>query len=267
MRRRRDGEDFFAGENKPRAFHLPGGFPGGGELSFSNAGGDAGGDDAKGKGRSSRRDKRRAIPAFARPKLSDKHETVSFSRGAREDGRRARLGADARALREAGEAGVAFALSASRGVLPAFGEFRVFVTCVSDAPGESRGRHPARWATCPRAHPRARRRARGSPLEVRPGLHAPAGASAARLGVGRRGNESVNETVIHGPSPAFGLDWGEVPVGERVPAKRFFCVNRGPFDAEVAFTPWLNPVPGDVSGVLRRRRGGDAVRVSEARAG
>ena len=53
--------------------------------------------------------------------------------------------------------------------------------------------------------------------------------------------------MIHGPSPAFGLDWGEVPVGERVPAKRFFCVNRGPFDAEVAFTPWLNPVPGDVS--------------------
>ena len=70
----------------------------------------------------------------------------------------------------------------------------------------------------------------------------------------------MNESVIHGPSPAFGLDWGEVPVGERVPAKRFFCVNRGPFDAEVAFTPWLNPVPGDVSLVdtLGGDEGGDA---------
>mgnify|MGYP001979337509 CR=1 FL=1 len=91
----------------------------------------------------------------------------------------------------------------------------------------------------------------GSPLEVRPTRHAPAGASAARLRVGRETGNDVTEgdsrKVIHGPSPAFGLDWGEVPVGERVPAKRFFCVNRGPFDAEVAFAPWLNPVPGDVS--------------------
>ena len=51
------------------------------------------------------------------------------------------------------------------------------------------------------------------------------------------------------------------------PAKRFFCVNRGPFDAEVAFTPWLNPVPGDVSAYCAGGDGGDAVRVSEARAG
>ena len=250
MRRRRDGEDFFAGEtHRPRAFHLPGGFPGGGELSFSNAGGDAGGDDAKGKGRSSRRDKRRAIPAFARPKLSDKHETVSFSRGAgaKMAGARDSAAADARALREAGEAGVAFALSASRGVLPAFGEFRVFVTCVSDAPGEYADAIQCAVGHLPARRIPVRAGVAGSPLEVRPTRHAPAGASAARLGVGRRGNESVNETVIHGPSPAFGLDWGEVPVGERVPAKRFFCVNRGPFDAEVAFTPWLNPVPGDVS--------------------
>ena len=138
-------------------------------------------------------------------------------------------------------------MSASRGVLPAFGEFRVFVTCVSDAPGEYADAIQCAVGHLPARRIPVRAGVAGSPLEVRPTRHAPAGASAARLGVGRRGNESVNESVIHGPSPAFGLDWGEVPVGERVPAKRFFCVNRGPFDAEVAFTPWLNPVPGDVS--------------------
>jgi len=242
-------------ENKPptsRLFHMPGGLPGGGELSFSNAGGDAR-SETRLPSRRETRDKRRVSSkypyAFARPKLSDAHETVSFSRGAgvKMAGARDSAAADARALREAGEAGVAFALSASRGVLPAFGEFRVLVTCVSDAPGEYVDAIQCAVGHLPARRIPVRAGVAGSPLEVRPTRHAPAGASAARLRVGRETGNDVTRSVIHGPSPAFGLDWGEVPVGERVPAKRFFCVNRGPFDAEVAFAPWLNPVPGDVS--------------------
>jgi hypothetical protein len=253
MRRAHRDELTDAGENEaPRFFHLPGGLPGGGELSFSNAGG-----NAPSETRLPRRDKRRVSSlAFARPKLSDAHETVSFSRGAgaKMAGARDSAAADKRALREAGEAGVAFALSASRGVLPAFGEFRVLVTCVSDAPGEYVDAIQCAVGHLPARRIPVRAGVAGSPLEVRPTRHAPAGASAARLRVGRETGNDFTEgasgcvrSVIHGPSPAFGLDWGEVPVGERVPAKRFFCVNRGPFDAEVAFAPWLNPVPGDVS--------------------
>jgi hypothetical protein len=119
-----------------KTFHLPGGLPGGGELSFS--GGREIPEDVS-RARLESKSKTRGVrPAFARPKLSEAHEKVSFSRGAgiRMAAARDSASADARALREAGDAGVAFALSASSGVLPAFGEFRVLVTCVADAPGE-----------------------------------------------------------------------------------------------------------------------------------
>ena len=221
-------------------FHLPGGLPGGGELSFSGY-----------PKLESKSKKRRSVLAFARPKLGEAHEKVSFSRGAgaRMAAARDSAAADARALREAGDAGVAFALSASNGVLPAFGEFRVLVTCISDAPGEyvdailcAVGHLPARRIP-------VRAGVQGSPLEVRPTRHAAVGASSALAEGTRRLGGLHPKPVIHGPSPAFCLDWGEVAVGAslRVSSKRFFCVNRGPFDAEVEFTPWLNPIPSDKS--------------------
>lgn len=254
--RRHDERD--DAEEASRVFHLPGGVPGGGELSFSGVSGAGAPFGARKKGRDEKKTKKKTVVAFARPKLGDAHETVAFSRGAgaRMARARASAAADARALREAGDAGVAFALSATRGVLPAFGEFRVSVTCVSDAPGEYTD-----WIHCAVGHLPVRRipvRAgvAGSPLEVRPTRHAPAGASAALVNVGkatvardaRRDATEATRRVIHGPSPAFCLDWGDVPAGDRdVPSKKFFCVNRGPFDAEVEFTPWLNPIPRDKS--------------------
>ena len=50
-------------------FHLPGGLPGGGELSFSGY-----------PKLESKSKKRGSVLAFARPKLGEAHEKVSFSR-------------------------------------------------------------------------------------------------------------------------------------------------------------------------------------------
>jgi hypothetical protein len=237
-----------------KTFHLPGGLPGGGELSFS--GGREIPEDVSARRLESKSKTRGVRPAFARPKLSEAHEKVSFSRGAgvRMAAARDSAAADARALREAGDAGVAFALSASNGVLPAFGEFRVLVTCVSDAPGEYCDFLSCAVGHLPKRRIPVRAGVQGSPLEVRPTRHAAVGASSAllegtrRRDSGAKSNQVALDPVIHGPSPAFCLDWGETPVGATsVLSKRFFCVNRGPFDAEVEFTPWLNPIPSDKS--------------------
>ena len=64
-------------------------------------------------------------------------------------------------------------MSASRGVLPAFGEFRVLVTCVSDAPGEYADAIQCAVGHLPARRIPVRAGVAGSPLEVRPTRHTP----------------------------------------------------------------------------------------------
>jgi len=45
-----------------------------------------------------------------------------------------------------------------------------------------------------------------------------------------------------------GLAWGAVAVGAPASTKRFFCVNTGPRDMEVEFTPWIDPDPAAGNG-------------------
>jgi len=137
---------------------------------------------------------------------------------------------------------VAFLVENSHAVLPAFGEVRVLIGCVSDAPGEYNDTLVVRVGDLPARHITVTAGVAGSPLEVRQTKHVPAGLP--RRGGG--GAAGVAATV-HGASPVFGLDWGETPVGAGALTKRFFVVNRGPHDAQVEFIPWLNPIPDDPS--------------------
>ena len=137
---------------------------------------------------------------------------------------------------------MAFLVENSHAVLPAFGEVRVLIGCVSDAPGEYNDTLVVRVGDLPARHITVTAGVAGSPLEVRQTKHVPAGLP--RRGGG--GAAGVAATV-HGASPVFGLDWGETPVGAGALTKRFFVVNRGPHDAQVEFIPWLNPIPDDPS--------------------
>ena len=142
---------------------------------------------------------------------------------------RAARDADAAAL--ASGAGAAFVVWPSRGTLPPYGEFRVVVTAVSDMPGEYFDALRCRVGDLPDRTLPVRAGIVGSPLVVQPTKHVPMGYAA----------EGPRVTSV------FGLDWGAVPVHSPPTSKRFWCVNRGPADMEVEFTPWLNPAPDDPS--------------------
>ena len=173
----------------------------------------------------------RAVRERFAPRLGDAHERAAFSRGLGVQMAATRAARDADAAALASGAGAAFVVWPSRGTLPPYGEFRVVVTAVSDMPGEYFDALRCRVGDLPDRTLPVRAGIVGSPLVVQPTKHVPMGYAA----------EGPRVTSV------FGLDWGAVPVHSPPTSKRFWCVNRGPADMEVEFTPWLNPAPDDPS--------------------
>jgi hypothetical protein len=213
-----------------RKYHLPNATPSGRAVTFDGSVG------SEARGASGREKKASANRSPTKPerfaaKLSDAHERMSFSRGAgvKMAAHRAALEADALAL--ASGQGAAFVCYPAAGTLPPYGEFRCVVTLVSDMPGEYFDRLVARVGDLPPRVLPLRAGINGSPLVAQATKHDPIGY------VGRRPNGFAPGVV--------GLNWGARPCGAPPTTKRFFCVNRGPADVEVQFTPWLNPVPAD----------------------
>ena len=214
-------------------YHLPEAVPGGDAMSFDGSVGSlARADAAKAKDAKARRSgASRSVRERFAPRLGDAHERVAFSRGLGVQMAATRAAHDADAAALASGAGAAFVVWPSRGTLPPYGEFRVVVTAVSDMPGEYFDALRCRVGDLPERTLPVRAGIVGSPLVVQPTKHAPMGYAAKGPRV----------------KPVFGLDWGAVPVHSPATSKRFWCVNRGPADMEVEFTPWLNPAPDDPS--------------------
>ena len=213
-------------------YHLPEAVPGGDAMSFDGSVGSFRG--ARSASADRERDPSRTTRAvrerFA-PRLGDAHERAAFSRGLGVQMAATRAARDADAAALASGAGAAFVVWPSRGTLPPYGEFRVVVTAVSDMPGEYFDALRCRVGDLPDRTLPVRAGIVGSPLVVQPTKHVPMGYAA----------EGPRVTSV------FGLDWGAVPVHSPPTSKRFWCVNRGPADMEVEFTPWLNPAPDDPS--------------------
>ena len=223
-----------------KTYHLPNATPGGSTLSFIGAGLE----------KKPKPEKPKKKITFAQPKLSDTHESVKFSRGTGVRMANAVFSADADqvALSEAGNKGISFMMPTSSLKLSAFGEARVFIGCVTDAPGEYSDVLRCRVGDLPVRRIAVRVGVAGSPLEVRATKYVPKGLPTTGTSNYMTLGNSSTKPVIHGSSPTFGLDWGEVPVGvDNKLTKRFYVTNRGPFDAEVEWTPWLNPIPKDTS--------------------